>query len=544
MPKNPRILLIDDDEDEYVLVRDMLAEAFGRSPDLDWVSSWDDGLPAIAGDRYDVCLVDYRLGDRDGLDLIRKAVAEGCTAPTILMTGQDDREVDVLATEAGAADYLVKGRISPPLLERAIRYAIARQQFLKSQIEANELLRNKNARLAELYRTAHQIVDNVSHEFRTPLTVIREYISILQDGLAGPVSAEQKAYLGIAIERVDDLGLMVNDMLDISRLEAGLLGISRTACRVEEIVARIRPTLERKAGSRGVRLDIAIGDGLPSAYCDIEKIGRVIVNLAVNAIKFCGDAGRVTLWVRPGADPSEIAFGVTDNGPGIAAEDLGALFDRFTRSGVDMRSDAKGFGLGLSIAKQLVQLHFGDISVESEPARGSTFVFTVPVFEPSRIVERCLRRAADTGTGHRYSSLISVRVEPPADRDRDDEVEQFLHHQVRGEDLLFRQRPGAWLLVAAAGPQGLDALLNRLAKARSDANRNRIGDELPDLVYEVHGTWDTPVETAQLIARFRTEIAGHRKSAVPPRQAPVYGRRSGGGGPQPRAVALRQADGA
>lgn len=498
----PRILLIDDDEDDHVLVHDMLAEAAGGEPNLDCVSEWDDGLKAVVGGNYDVYLVDYRLGERDGLDLIREAVAQGCPAPSILLTSQDSRDVDVSAGEAGAADYLVKGRITGPLLERAIRYAIARQQFLVTQIEANQLLKKKNLKLSQLYDTAHQFVDNVSHEFRTPLTVIREFISILQDGLAGEVNEQQREYLGIAIDRVDDLNIMVNDMLDISRLEAGLLGIARDECRIETIVERVRPTLERKALSRNIVLNFEIDDELPAIFCDAENIGRVIINLAVNAIKFCGDEGRTTLWARLGADTSEVIFGVSDDGPGIAQESIDQIFGRFEKLDASIQSSTKGFGLGLNIAKQLVELNLGEISVESRIGEGATFSFNVPVYEPSRILEKYLSRLGRLSDQSSYVTLISTQIGPSLNSELVEEVGRFLQHQVRVSDLFFPRRPGSWLLVAATDRHELEPLLHRFDKARADANRNRVGDELPEIEFEVLGTWPSTTQSPEMFRRF------------------------------------------
>lgn len=115
------ILLIEDDEDDYVLAREVLAEAFPGRLKLDWIDNWDAGLAAIREERHDVYLVDYRLGERDGVALVREAIEGGCKAPIILLTGLESREIDIQAMEAGAADYLVKDQISAPLLDRAIR---------------------------------------------------------------------------------------------------------------------------------------------------------------------------------------------------------------------------------------------------------------------------------------------------------------------------------------------------------------------------------------------------------------------------------------
>jgi signal transduction histidine kinase len=156
-------------------------------------------------------------------------------------------------------------------------------------------LETKYQRLARLYRTAHQFVDNVSHEFRTPLTVIKEYVSLIREGIVGPVSDEQSKMLHVVEDRADDLNTMVDDMLDVSKLESGLLGVYRQECDIAQVLRHVRPALERKAVVKGVELQWDIEPGLPSIYCDPEKAGRVLINLSINAIKFCGQPGHVRI---------------------------------------------------------------------------------------------------------------------------------------------------------------------------------------------------------------------------------------------------------
>ncbi len=123
----PKILLVDDDEDDSVLVRDLILEAFEKGPPSDWVNTYEGGLSAMVAGNHDVYLVDFRLGSRNGLDLVREAVRQGCKAPIILLTGQDSRKTDIDAMAAGAVDYLVKGTITASQLERSIRYSIGRK---------------------------------------------------------------------------------------------------------------------------------------------------------------------------------------------------------------------------------------------------------------------------------------------------------------------------------------------------------------------------------------------------------------------------------
>lgn len=137
-----KILLIEDDEDDYVLTSELLAEVKSTRYEIDWVSKYADAMPALRSGCYDVCLIDYRLGEGNGIDLLREAAAAGCYTPMILLTGQGDKEIDIEATEAGAADYLVKGKIEAAVLERAIRYAKAKGRMLETMRESENRFRS------------------------------------------------------------------------------------------------------------------------------------------------------------------------------------------------------------------------------------------------------------------------------------------------------------------------------------------------------------------------------------------------------------------
>jgi len=132
-----RVLYVEDDEEDYILARDMLADIAHTRYELEWVASYDAALALIQRQQHDVCLIDYRLGERDGLELLRDAIQNGCRAPTIILTGQGDEKTDIAALKAGAADYLVKGQINTPLLERSIRYALERHR-LQAEVELEQ----------------------------------------------------------------------------------------------------------------------------------------------------------------------------------------------------------------------------------------------------------------------------------------------------------------------------------------------------------------------------------------------------------------------
>ena len=271
MTESINILLVDDDEVDALNVKRMLNKGFGDLCTVEWVSDWESGNQALAKVAHSVCLIDYRLGPDDGLDLVRQAVDGGCPTPIILLTGMNSDQIDIQAMEAGATDYISKDEMTMAMLCKSIRYAIARQQFQSDLIKTKKLLESKNKKLSRLYDTAHQFVDNVSHEFRTPLTVIEEFSSILADGLAGPLNEDQKEYLGIILNRTDDLALMVDDMLDISKIEAGVLGVTRKNVLVSDVFDRVRITLERKAANSGVDLEFDIPNEIGSAFFETSS---------------------------------------------------------------------------------------------------------------------------------------------------------------------------------------------------------------------------------------------------------------------------------
>jgi hypothetical protein len=288
----------------------------------------------------------------------------------------------------------------------------------------------------------------------------------------------------------------------VSKLEAGLLGVYRQECDIAQILRHVRPALERKAVVKGVELEWDIEPGLPAIYCDPEKAGRVLINLSINAIKFCGQPGFVRINCVRDPDSSGVVMGVTDNGPGISPENQRALFRRFKQLGESVRSSTKGFGLGLSIAKELAEANLGEIRVHSEVGRGSTFSCTLPPADPPDVMHRYLRRIMNSSHVSRHISLIEADIAKFTGAAAIDDTGEFLSCLLRYNDLLLKMGPTRWLIVLPIAQGLIESFLQRADNAIGEANRNRLGGPLPAISFHPLGTWPSSSHD-ELLAQLR-----------------------------------------
>ncbi len=234
--------------------------------------------------------------------------------------------------------------------------------------------------IRELENTRKDFVANVSHELRTPLSMIKGYVETLNEG--GWQDAEvAPRFLQIIQKHVDRLTYLIEDLLTISQLESGKITMSLQPVDLKTIAGRVMEDLRDHANSRGVKLINEVPPGLV-IHADGERMQQVFFNLTENAIKY-GHKGGVVRVTAKVEDDRRLMASVQDDGPGIPVEALGRVFERFYRLDRARSREAGGTGLGLSIVKHIIQAHGGDVWVESEVGRGSTFYLEMPV-DPSR----------------------------------------------------------------------------------------------------------------------------------------------------------------
>ena len=216
----------------------------------------------------------------------------------------------------------------------------------------------------------------------------------------------------------------------------------------------------------------------------------MLLNLAVNAMKASSEGGIVTLWAELAADRPEVRLGVTDAGPGITAEEIESLFHRFHPLDGDDPGAVKGFGLGLAVAKDLVELHFGRMAVQSEVGKGSTFSFGLPLAEPEVLLEACLQRLGERPRPG-WVGLAVATIDSTAKPAAANVVDEFLQRIAGAADMAVQVAPGHWLLVAAgARPDEPEATLERIRAAWSETVRGRPAGLLPRLDISTVGDWN------------------------------------------------------
>lgn len=343
-----RVLLVEDDEDDYVLIRDLMVEIEGLA--LEWVDGYREALEALGRGVHDVCLVDYRLGERSGLKLMREAASRGHRVPMILLTGRGDREVDLEAMRAGASDYLLKGEIDAPTLERSIRYAFART--LRSLGESERRSRSlvgqvMAAQEEERKKVAYEVHDGLAQTAAAAHHLLRAFVRRYP-----PDSPEGRQLL----DRVLDLA-----QLTVSEAREVIADLRPTALDDFGLATAILQQVERLDGEgRQVEYEETLGSKrLPSA---IETaLYRVAQEALTNVRKHAGEDARVQVTLRRG--DGSVSLRVRDWGQGFSVDGAGKYQAR--------RRVEPGERIGLSSMRERILLLGGAFEVSSEQGVGT-----------------------------------------------------------------------------------------------------------------------------------------------------------------------------
>jgi signal transduction histidine kinase len=244
-------------------------------------------------------------------------------------------------------------------------------------------IEDKSRQLEAANRHKSEFLANMSHELRTPLNAIIGFSEVLAERLFGEVNDKQMEYLQDIHSSGQHLLALINDVLDLSKIEAGKMELDLSCFDLGLLLEHSATLVRERAQRHGLSLELQVDEGLGEWVADARKVKQVVVNLLSNAVKFTPNGGRVSVRARHlngsnGHAGEWAEVSVSDTGVGIAREDQSLVFEEFRQAGGDVLRKAEGTGLGLALVKRFVELHGGAVTLDSEPGRGSTFRFTLP----------------------------------------------------------------------------------------------------------------------------------------------------------------------
>jgi len=368
------ILIVDDDHGNIRLLKKILTHEQYR---VQTAYGGREALESIDSAQPDLVLLDIMMPELDGFEVTRRLRKNPRFAhlPIIVVSARGQTEDITRGLDEGANDYLTKPIILAELLAR-----VRTQLRLKS---VQDKLTRANQELWELSELKGRLVAVVSHELRTPLTSIRGALDLVTKQATEQLEKKHIKLLDISLRNTDRLIGLINDVLEFARLEGGGFDLERRPVLVATLISGAVEELEALTEPHGIAMVTELEKGLPDILADGARLHQVLVNLLSNAVKYSEAGTSVTIRagqeLRGDEGASWVRISVTDQGCGIPPEALKKLFLPFQQFGHPVQRLGGSTGLGLAISRQIVALHDGTISVESQAGRGSTFSFAVPV---------------------------------------------------------------------------------------------------------------------------------------------------------------------
>ena len=367
-----RILVVDDEPDLEELIRQKFRHQI-RDGTVAFLFARD-GVEALtvleANHDIDLVVTDINMPRMDGLTLLQKLQESEGNLSTVIVSAYGDMANIRTAMNRGAFDFLVK-----PIdfldfettIAKTIRHVEVLREAQRRQAE------NLQLELASQHKS--QFLANMSHELRTPLNAILGYTELILDSIYGEMPQKARDVLDRVQRNGRHLLGLINDVLDLSKIEAGQLSLSLADYSLKDVVHGVYSAVEPLALEKKIALKVEVPSDLPPGRGDERRLTQVLLNLVGNAIKFT-DNGEVV--IRATATNGSFNLSVRDTGPGISEADQAKLFQEFQQADNSITRKKGGTGLGLAISKRIIEMHGGRIWVESREGQGSTFSFTLP----------------------------------------------------------------------------------------------------------------------------------------------------------------------
>ncbi len=430
MPAKASILVVDDEP----AVQDLLSRwLLGEGYWCETASSSEEAAAMLENGKFDLVLSDIRMPGKTGIELLQEARQKDQDLAFVMVTVFGDLATASAALKKGAYGYVVKPFEKDQVL-MAVLGALQRRQLeienrshserLEEMVaertralqDALEKLRKQKQELEraieelrKLSQLKSEFISTVSHELRTPLTAIEGVISNIRADVAGKLNKTLNEYMEIAERHGKRLSVLINDLLDISKLEAGKGLLKRKKLDAALLIKKVAESFKQETEAKRLTLALRIKPSLPTVFAEPEKIEQVLENLLSNAVKFTPEGRKIIIAAKEEDD--FVTVEVSDTGVGIPPEELPKIFDRFHQVGRSAGPGAKGTGLGLAIVKEIIDLHGGRLSVKSTSGKGSKFSFSLSKYDEEKVFVAALddriRQTEKSGT---HLSLLLVSV--------------------------------------------------------------------------------------------------------------------------------------
>jgi len=387
MPTLPKILVTDD---ELNTLKTLSANLEDMGYRVDTAINGKEALELIRKRGFNIVIADIKLPDISGLEILETAKELNPETAVIMITGHASIETAVNAINEGAYAYILKP-VAMSELETTLNNALREQRLLSENRELVESLQQSNKRMEEANRALEQVSQaksdftaRMSHELRTPLNSIIGFSEVLLSKKMSPADrATHEEFLGYIHISAEHLLHLIDSILDLSKIEAGKLTLEPREFDFRVLLEDVKITVLPMFSTKKQTLTVETGEGVNTIFADEPKMRQIFLNLLSNAHKFTPSKGRIRVVCRM-EKAHLLQCSVIDNGIGISHQDQQKIFEEFGQLKKNPGDNAQGVGLGLSIARRLVELHGGSIWVVSEPGGGCTFTFTIPLTRNGR----------------------------------------------------------------------------------------------------------------------------------------------------------------
>lgn len=386
MDKQTQLLFLDDEQHILnALKRTFVDEPYAIAATTDA----GEAMSVIAKEKIKVVVSDQRMPSISGVEFLRNVKDQYPSIVRILFTGYTDFATVEDAINLSEAYRFITKPWNTQELKLIIHQAMEHfdlvtenQRLFEAARAKNEELGLLNKKLTAMYEVQKEFTSTVSHELRTPLASIKTAVDILRSGTPGEMTPDQKNILEKADRNVSRLKNLINDVLDLSKIESGMMDLNFEKHNINDVIEEVVDLQEAVARQKGLDLKKERDDTIPLLYFDRNRIIQVLNNLVNNAIKFTKEGGVVVLSAHK-EEQNHIVVSVKDTGIGIKTEDIPRVFEKFQQLG-DPATREGGTGLGLSISREIITRHGGKIWAESKVGQGSHFYFILPVEERRR----------------------------------------------------------------------------------------------------------------------------------------------------------------